>query len=271
MNWLKVLFLLLFCCVLQTSFAQDKSYGDLVYLKNGSVFRGKIIEYTPGEDLKIELYGANVITIQDADIERVVQQVPASNAEGGKDREQVDLMEEPHQPRVLPPLRETGWYDLVQLGFLAATSDGGSVIGLTASNVLGYQWDSRLGAGLGISYDGYRPSRAETIVSVYAEGRVYPFADKLNWFAALGAGYGFAPRSKSLDVVTAQGGLMGTVSIGYRFQTMDQSESLLEYGLRYQDAYFVRDLPNGDIEFRDVQYFRNLLRVSMTLWGRNGR
>lgn len=266
--------------------AQRSGYSDIVYLKNGSVFRGKIVEYTPGERLKIELYGANVITIRDADIERVVQSVEPTEATPpppGADGQSADtrtprrvdtfpdLMEEPFRPRVLPPLRKTGLYDIVQLGFLAsAGGDGGSIIGLSASNILGYAPSPRYGVGLGISYDGYRPSRAETILSLYAEGRLHPLPQR-NWFVAGGAGYGFAQRSDALNVTEADGGPMGTFTIGYRFPTMDQSEILVEYGLRYQEAFFQRRLPNNDIEERSVTYLRNVLRISMVLWGNRGK
>ena len=288
MNWKLLGGLLVFLLFSVVAVAQRSGYSDIVYLKNGSVFRGKIVEYTPGERLKIELYGANVITIQDADIERVVQSVePEPDTETTDPTQRAldegrrtaprrvdtfpDLMEEPYQPRVLPPLRKTGLYDVVQLGFLAsAGGDGGGVIGLSAGNVLGYAFTPLYGVGLGVSYDGYRPSRAETILSLYAEGRIQPLPNHREWFATLGAGYGFAQRSQALMVRDAAGGPMGTFSIGYRFPTMDQSEILVEYGLRYQEANFVRDLPNGDIEFRDITYLRNVIRISMVLWGNRG-
>lgn len=60
--------------------AQD-SREDVVYLKNGSIYRGAIIEQVPGESLKIETIGGNVISIQLSDVIKFAREKKAMPAE----------------------------------------------------------------------------------------------------------------------------------------------------------------------------------------------
>lgn len=266
MNQLKLWIVLIFCVISTLASAQGTEYNDVVYLKNGSIFRGKILEYNPGETLTIQLYGANTLVIEAEDIDRVVQGVqPPRGLDPrpiGRDQLETKRRQE------LPPLRNSGLYSNTGLGFLTATGDAGLAVGITVHTSLGYQFNSFVAAGVGVGYDGYRPSRGENLIPIYAEVRVMPIEQLPNLFALGMMGYGLAQTSEALNVTRAEGGTLIHGGIGYRFQTVDQSEILLEFGTRFQDALFVRELNTGDIETRDVRYARGMLRISMTFWGR---
>jgi hypothetical protein len=53
--------------------AQD-NLEDVVYLKNGNVYRGLIIEQIPGESIKIKTIGGNVFTVMIADIQKLTKE-----------------------------------------------------------------------------------------------------------------------------------------------------------------------------------------------------
>ena len=58
---------------------------DVIYLKNGSIFKGKILEYEKGAVLLLELDNGTVIEFGDEEIDRVVQE--AINLEMEQERE----------------------------------------------------------------------------------------------------------------------------------------------------------------------------------------
>ena len=55
--------LLLFVVITTVSYGQN-NYQDVVYLKNGGIIRGVIIEQVPNEFIKIETVGKNVFVYQ---------------------------------------------------------------------------------------------------------------------------------------------------------------------------------------------------------------
>ncbi|MBS1686577.1 MAG: hypothetical protein JSS76_17700 [Bacteroidetes bacterium] len=71
----KILLSFLILCLLSsfTLYAQDDR-EDVVYLKNGNVYRGVIIEQVPGQTLKVETLGGNVFTVQISDITKITKE-----------------------------------------------------------------------------------------------------------------------------------------------------------------------------------------------------
>lgn len=78
----KILLLILLCAFfLAGSFAQSKE--DVVYLKNGSILRGKVSENITGVKTTIEIIGHNIIVIPDSAINLILmdQKIPANQRE----------------------------------------------------------------------------------------------------------------------------------------------------------------------------------------------
>lgn len=76
-----ILQLLVFCIffIMSTfTFAQSK-YQDVVYLKNGSILRGVIIELIPEETVTIEIIGNNVFVFRMEEVEKIVKELPPKN------------------------------------------------------------------------------------------------------------------------------------------------------------------------------------------------
>lgn len=71
----RFLTLLLFTLITAVSFAQ-KNYQDVVYLKNGSIIRGVIIEQVPSKSLKIETVGKSVFVYKMDEIEKITKEKP---------------------------------------------------------------------------------------------------------------------------------------------------------------------------------------------------
>lgn len=52
--------------------AQQKSNDDAVYLINGSIMRGKVLESVPGKGIKMEIVGNNILVIPENEIQKIV-------------------------------------------------------------------------------------------------------------------------------------------------------------------------------------------------------
>ncbi|WP_320053207.1 outer membrane beta-barrel protein [uncultured Acetobacteroides sp.] len=72
MRKLAVTFAFMLCCLF--TFAQE-SYQDVVYLKNGSVIRGMIIEQVPNKSLKIQTADRSVFVYQIDEVEKMTKEL----------------------------------------------------------------------------------------------------------------------------------------------------------------------------------------------------
>lgn len=102
---------------------------DVVYLKDGSILRGEIIEQTSNESLKIEIAGYNILVIQMEEVEKITQ-------------------ERPPKARMF---KEEGYVNFTGLDYLPG--ELGSAIRFQMVN--GYQIDPNFSMGIGIGYTNY--------------------------------------------------------------------------------------------------------------------
>lgn len=70
---------LLFVLILfKTSLAQSQALQDVVYLKNGSIIRGLVMEQIPGKTLKILMADGSLFAYQESEVEKIVKEVNPS-------------------------------------------------------------------------------------------------------------------------------------------------------------------------------------------------
>ena len=68
--------LLLFCVfVIATLSASAQSYEDVIYLKNGTIIHGVIIEQVPNEKYKIQTYDGNIFVFEVENIEKITKEI----------------------------------------------------------------------------------------------------------------------------------------------------------------------------------------------------
>ena len=73
--------LLFFVCLMGMTFAfAQTSLQDVVYLKNGSIIRGDIMEYTPNDTVKIMTADGSVFVYDFAQVEKFAKEQPISTA-----------------------------------------------------------------------------------------------------------------------------------------------------------------------------------------------
>lgn len=75
-----ILALIVFTGSLQQVQAQNHHLEEVVYLKDGSIYRGVIIEQIPNKSLKIQTVGGNVFAVKMEDVEKMTKE-PSFNVE----------------------------------------------------------------------------------------------------------------------------------------------------------------------------------------------
>lgn len=270
-----LIFSLLFICCSFLSFGQISSQ-DVIYLKNGSVFKGKIIKYEQGKDLTLKIDGDQTIIIADSDIKRIVQADISTLDEDIEDAtseiEETDgLSSIKKKEKVAYEYKTAGWYNTTYIAFFAGndgnddTGNGNFKLGSGLHNVTGKQLSPLVGIGLGIGLDNYS-RRGETILPVFVEFKGFPIAKNRQFYYVVSAGYGFAFKRESFGITDATGGYMFHPALGIRLGTPDGTNVNIDLGLKMQKAFFREQLLDGDIDERDIVFQRISLRVGLTLW-----
>jgi hypothetical protein len=87
---LKAVFVLLISFIFFNSYSQEE-YEDVVYLKNGSIIHGIIIEQVPNVSIKIQTYDRNVFFFKIEEIEKITKELKISNLNQQIDRKTYTL------------------------------------------------------------------------------------------------------------------------------------------------------------------------------------
>ncbi len=248
--------LLFIVCFLlpNTNFAQtdEIQYIDIVHLKDGSEFRGKIIEYKHDEYLKMEILGGQVVEFPAKQIKKVVQQ-PYGDAA--------------YVPRVVKTreynFRERGVYNETFVNLPQGYNSWGDWnVGLGIHHVIGFQFNRWIGTGMGIGFDGYAMGEGENVIPVYAEARGYFMEKNTTPFYSVALGYGFAGKNENQGILEGSGGIMFNPNIGYRIGASAGANFTLSFGYKLQKASFTELRWNGEVK-RDYTYNRLNLKLGL--------
>ena len=149
-----LLLLLLLLAVPAASMAQEMR--EVVYLKDGSVIKGVVIEQVPGQSLKIQTADGSVFVYAMSEVERITKEALPS------------------------PLVRSG-VQRGYRGFADFTFVGGNVGCVELSTVHGFQFNPHLfvGAGMGVltDFDGVAVPLFLAVRTDILERRVTPFID----------------------------------------------------------------------------------------------
>ncbi len=205
-----------------------ESCTDLVYMKDGSVYRGKLIEHPLDGPLVLQTWSGLTVHLPAKKIRRVVQRCPDAS-----------LKIRATAPKPYS-FKERGWYNATQLSYLAGnTWQGGAATGFSLHNSTGYSFNRWIGVGVGAGVDAYSPYLPfinQTTYPLFLETRGYLLAKNVSPFYNLSAGWGFAgggttDRPGYED--QWQGGWLAKALIGYRVG----NHFSLFGGLRFQRQY----------------------------------
>lgn len=256
------LLLLLVCCFWLPVNAQ-KSSIDIVTMKDGKTITGKIMQYSPGSIVRIEQEDGTMVEVSDSDVEKIQQGVEVSE----KKKMELQNSQNATESTTITP-RIHGIYSASMLSFAAGNSNTeGLSLGAGFSQVFGFQLNQHLGIGVGFGIDNYS-RRGETVYPLFGELRSFLPSKKGtgNFYGLIAGGYAMAFSRKQLDITEADGGVMAQLAVGYRAATVEGLDIYVDIGPKFQHAHFERKLYNGDVEVRDIDFRRIVVRVGIGLW-----
>lgn len=212
----KLLAFALFALITTMSFAQSDLYQDVVYLKNGSIIRGVIIEQTPNKSIKIKTVDNNVFVYQMGEIEKMAKEVD----QRGKLQQRRNLQ----QGEAFN--LETGYKGIVELGYQIGVGDFG-MDRIKLNIINGYQVNQNFSIGIGTGLRYYTDAES-LLVPIFADFRGNLILDsKISPYLSLGLGYSF-------DATDSFGGVgfLLNPTVGVSFMVSDKSA--MNIGLGYE-------------------------------------
>lgn len=253
----------------------------MVYLKNGTTRKGRIVAYERGGDLQLQITDGSIYTYAESDVSKI-------SHEGGEELIPLREKSAPAFERPLQPyaFKEKGVFHHTVFSFAfgkkrfipnfegpiffpGGTAPEEEIVQRTTSfsieHISGYQFNRWIGIGAGVSYDAYNLEDGEAIVSIFANYRAYFTATKNAPFISLKAGYGIpAVSSKDGYMEESEGGIMLNPELGIRLGGSGRANFTFALGYRFQDAYLVQEEQfSRDILYRDINYKRFVASVGM--------
>ncbi len=210
----KYLALLLFALITTVSFGQS-NYQDVVYLKNGSIIRGTIIEQVPNKSIKIETADRSVFVYQMDEIEKLTKEVIQGKSGGSLSNSGL----------------QSGYKGIVELGYQIGTGDYG-MDRLKLNIINGYQINPYFSLGFGTGLRYYFDAEA-ALIPVFADFRANFMNNKISPYLSLGVGYSFDATNDFEGV-----GFLLNPTVGVSFKVSDKSAMNVGLGYEMQKMKF---------------------------------
>lgn len=239
----KVPLILFWFCLLTTPLlAQKKGWQDVVYLKNGSILRGALVEETAGGTIKIETVGHNLFVFTAAEVERVARELI--------------------KPAFKYPFT-TGYLNLTEAGLSVGNSAGQNArrnVDVSFQTFNGYQFASWFALGLTTGVDTY--SRV-TLLPLALGLRGDLTKSKTRPYYGLDAGYALTWLNNPRLTGNRQGGFFWSPGAGLKFSGRKNRAFLFSINYRRQRSTLENPFGNGT-SIMENKFKRVLFRLGMS-------
>jgi hypothetical protein len=187
-----------------------------VYLKNGSVIKGTIIEDIEGVSIKVQTADKSIWVFNKSEIKKVVTSVINRST-----------------PEVDYTLKR-GFFTQLQMELMPSKKQSSEGTVPAMLGVAGYQINKHFSAGLGTGVEAFHIS----MLPLFGDVRYYFFNDQYTPFINLKGGYAFPlenQRDNTRNVnMKSKGGLMGGIELGYIRSLSNATKFTFSLGYRYQ-------------------------------------
>lgn len=232
---------LFFALCLAVVCTKAQNMQDVVYLKNGSIIRGIIIEQVPNVSLKIRTGDGSIFAYNVDEVEKITKE-QAQGTGGWSGGGWQDGNELKFGYRKDGNGLKAGYRGFVDFGGTIGTGTYG-VSRVEVSNSHGYQFNPYIFFGVGFGYGYYVDSEVHEIPvfghlrSEFLNRRVSPFFDFKAGYAVYDAmGFYMNPSVGCRIRLPRRGGI--SVSVGYTMQKLD--------GITYYYDYYYYDFYNEE-------------------------
>lgn len=215
---MKKIITLIFYLLTINAFAQ-KINNDVLYLKNGSIYRGKIIEKNQ-QIVKLETCEKNIYAVQMTDIQ--------------------EIKSEETLKKSAISYKEKGYIHYTELGPLAGSnraSNGVTTSAFSFQTVNGYKFNQYLFTGIGIGADLYAVQTFVPIV-LSVRGDFTKKGDKIPFYF-LDGGYSLNATSNDVDGIKYKGGNTLAVGLGLKILFNENTGFVIGAGYRFQRSELV--------------------------------
>jgi len=195
-----------------------QNYTEVVYLKNGSIIRGVIIEQVPNSSLKIQTSDGSIFAYSIDEVEKITKEVTTSKSRSNYESSRSGYERFSNASRSLK-----GYKGFIETGYTFDISDYGADR-FELSTTHGYQFNNYLfvGGGVGVNY--YTDADLASY-PIFASFRANFTNKKITPFADIKSGY----------VVGDVEGAFATVGIGVRFGLARKMALNLKLEYAYQE------------------------------------
>ncbi|MBI1182813.1 hypothetical protein GC194_00985 [bacterium] len=215
-------------------------------MKNGAVYRGKIVESADTNMVKIEVFGGNVFVVAKSNIDHMAIEKAVNGT-----------------PRVRTP-QGNGLFAEFSLGVPFGQNNWGNTQGgITLNGNLCYQYTPKFKFGAGLSIDNYAYN--STFLPFYARVTGDLFNKVISQIYVVDVGYGTSISGTNYDGGVAKGGFMMFVGTGIKFNTSRRLYYALSGGYKTQfgKKYYSASWWGGDAYTEFYQFNRIEFRFCM--------
>ena len=221
-------------------------YEDVVYLKNGSVIHGVIIEQVPNQTIKIQIKDKSVFIYRMDEIEKITKEKKYNRKE--RDEEETTAL----APLDIKNNPYTGYSFTIETGIgPGGATENENGITIAGHFINGITVNSNYSFGVGIGFDyfttGYEQynttyyddySRIYLNLTYYLDVRIFPVKGKVSPLLVLDGGYSNAMFSSKVT-----GGAFGNFGVGAKFNFtqkfgLNLSLSYKIQNFRYMDEVY---------------------------------
>jgi hypothetical protein len=199
-----ILFLIVYIIATYTSatlYAQMHAhYQDVIYLKNGTVVKGIVLEHLADKSIKVKTKDQGEVIYKGDEVDHIIKE--------------------------FYDIRRKGYFNLTEVSVGISRVDAS----IGVSTVNGLILRPHLSAGIGVAYDYY--ITAGSMLPVYADVRVTFHDRRFTPFLYGDAGYGFGIASNNND--NLKGGLFLNPGIGLKSYISKRSALVISVGARVQ-------------------------------------
>lgn len=229
-------------------FAQKKMQ-DVVYLKNGSILRGQLVNTENTATISILITGNNLLVFDAAEVDKITAE----------------------PKRTAPEIKKTGFANTTELGLLAGGNNSSPALSLITIN--GYTFNPYLTVGVGVGiqfwwdmYQGngwYYYNGTGKIFPLFADirGDVLP-KSRITPVYYVRAGYGFATSPN--EATNSKGGVMLGAGAGFKIRGSENIGWFLSVGYNYQKNYSEYPIWDGSAIKTDLTLRRIALQTGIS-------
>lgn len=201
---------------------------DVVYMKDGSIIRGEIIEMHSDSIIKIEVYGGHLLVFEFKEIEKIQRE----GVKGGKgpfkykDRGFMVTLES-----LLLWGQQTAYYGYEP------------TVGYSFSLINSYVFNQYAHVGLGVGIDAIDA----LFLPVYLRGGGHLFNSPITPVYYADFGYGLLIDEGNVSAADSHGGWRWGAGVGFKLHTRSEVAFDFTVGLRFQEFYFKQTNWDGSI------------------------